>query len=127
MKILVVDDDALSAEMSAAVLESLGHQVAIAGDALAALEQLADQADIALVVSDLHMPLMDGVAATRAIRALPDAAHATVPIVALTADATPETRERCLVAGMNDFLTKPVAIEALRSVIERNVLRGDQD
>jgi CheY-like chemotaxis protein len=68
---------------------------------------------------DLHMPVLDGVGATRAIRALPDAARSTVPIVALTADAFAETRDRCLVAGMNDFLTKTVSVQKLATSLRR--------
>jgi len=63
--------------------------------------------------------VLDGVGATRAIRALPDAERSTVPIVALTADAFGETRDRCLVAGMNDFLTKPVNLERLATSLRR--------
>jgi CheY-like chemotaxis protein len=65
------------------------------------------------------MPVLDGVGATRAIRSLADRAAATVPIVALTADADPETRDRCTVAGMNDFLTKPVGPEKLAALLRR--------
>jgi CheY-like chemotaxis protein len=68
---------------------------------------------------DLHMPLLDGVGATLSIRALPDGAAATVPIIALTADAFAQTRERCLMAGMNDFLAKPVSPERLSAMLRR--------
>jgi CheY-like chemotaxis protein len=67
--------------------------------------------------------LLDGVGATLSIRALPDSAAATVPIIALTADAFAQTRERCLMAGMNDFLAKPVSPERLSAMFRR--LFGD--
>jgi CheY-like chemotaxis protein len=70
------------------------------------------------LLMDLHMPELDGIAATRAIRALPGA-KARLPIVALTADAFAETRTRCLEAGMDDFLTKPVTLDALAQVLAR--------
>ena len=72
-----------------------------------------------IVLMDLHMPLLDGVGATLAIRALPDGLAATVPIIALTADAFAQTRERCLMAGMNDFLAKPVSPERLSALFRR--------
>ena len=68
---------------------------------------------------DLHLPKLDGIAATRAIRALPDTARSTVPIVALTADAFESTRDRCLVAGMNGFLSKPLKPESLATALRR--------
>ncbi len=67
---------------------------------------------------DLQMPLMDGLTATRAIRALGGRA-ATIPIIALTASAFDEERRECKLAGMNDHLAKPVGIEGLRRVIDR--------
>ena len=72
-----------------------------------------------VVLMDLHMPLLDGVGATLSIRALSDTASATVPIIALTADAFAQTRERCLMAGMNDFLAKPVSPERLSAMLRR--------
>jgi CheY-like chemotaxis protein len=102
----------------AALLKTLGHEAHFSANGVEAL-QAAQEHRFDVVLMDLHMPEMDGIAATRAIRALPDPARSTVPIVALTADAFDDTRERCLVAGMNDFLTKPVSPQKLATSLRR--------
>ena len=71
-----------------------------------------------IVLMDLHMPGVDGLEAARRIRRMPGA-QSWVPIVALTASATTEDRSRCLAAGMNDYLTKPMGIQALRRALDR--------
>ena len=71
-----------------------------------------------VVLMDLHMPELDGEKATLRIRAIGGAAGAT-PVIALTADVFPETRERCLAAGMNDFLAKPVTREDLVAALSQ--------
>ena len=96
-------------------MQHRAHFVADGRQAVQALQQRRFD----LVLMDLHMPELDGIGATVAIRALADGAAATVPIVALTADAFPETRQRCLLAGMNDFLTKPVSPEDLATALRR--------
>jgi CheY-like chemotaxis protein len=96
----------------------MGHDAHFAANGNEAVQAAREQA-FDVVLMDLHMPELDGYGATRAIRALPDAARSTVPIVALTADAFDETRERCLVAGMNDFLTKPVSPQKLATSLRR--------
>jgi hypothetical protein len=118
LQVLVAEDHPVNREYIAAVLESLGHDAHFTTNGQEAL--LAAQARrFDLVLMDLHMPVMDGMIATRAIRALPDAATSTLPIVALTADAFDETRQRCLLAGMNDFLTKPVSPQKLAGLLRR--------
>ena len=107
LRLLVAEDHPVNRQYLAALLETLGHDARFAADGRQALAAASDET-FDLVLMDLHMPHLDGVAATRAIRALRDPARSTVPIVALTADTLAETRDRCLVAGMNDFLTKPV-------------------
>jgi CheY-like chemotaxis protein len=72
-----------------------------------------------IVFMDCHMPTLDGFEATRRIRAGESAAGAPLVIVALTADSLPSDRQRCLDAGMNDFLTKPVSSSQLSATIER--------
>ncbi|MCY7315861.1 MAG: response regulator, partial [Rubrivivax sp.] len=118
LRVLVAEDHPINRQYIAALLENMGHQSHFTSNGEEALAA-ARQGSFDLVLMDLHMPLMDGVAATRAIRALPDAARSTVPIVALTADAFTETRDRCLVAGMNDFLTKPVSPQKLATLLRQ--------
>ena len=114
LDLLVADDHPVNRKFMAILLARMGHRVRLAhngAEAVAAVvAQLPD-----LVFMDVHMPVLDGLQATRALRDLP-APMAQVPIVALTADAFADTRQRVLDAGMNHFLSKPVQpddIEAL--------------
>ena len=118
LQVLVAEDHPVNRQYMAALLENLGHEAHFTVNGQEAV-QAARERHFDVVLMDLHMPVLDGVGATRAIRALPDAARSTVPIVALTADAFDETRERCLVAGMNDFLTKPVSPQKLATSLRR--------
>ena len=118
LEVLVAEDHAVNRQVIGGLLESLGHHahfVASGGEAVAAVQERAFD----LVLMDLHMPEVDGIEATRRIRALPDRRAATLPIVALTADAFTDTRERCLVAGMNSFLGKPVSREKLGALLRQ--------
>ena len=118
LQVLVAEDHPVNRQYMAALLENLGHGAHFTTNGEEAVQALCrERFDVVLM--DLHMPVLDGVGATRAIRALPDAERSTVPIVALTADAFAETRDRCLVAGMNDFLTKPVNLERLAASLRR--------
>jgi signal transduction histidine kinase/CheY-like chemotaxis protein len=118
LRVLVAEDHPVNRQYIAALLETLGHSAHFAVDGKDAVHA-ASTMPFDLILMDVHMPLLDGIGATRAIRALPDAALSTVPIVAMTADAFDETRERCLVAGMNDFLTKPVSPQKLGTVLRQ--------
>jgi signal transduction histidine kinase/ActR/RegA family two-component response regulator/HPt (histidine-containing phosphotransfer) domain-containing protein len=118
LQVLVAEDHPVNRQYIAALLENLGHHAHFTTNGQEAV-QAARQRRYDVVLMDLHMPVLDGVGATRAIRALPDPGISTVPIVALTADAFPETRDRCLVAGMNDFLTKPVSPQKLATSLRR--------
>jgi two-component system, sensor histidine kinase len=118
LRVLVAEDHPVNRQYMAALLEGMGHKPFFAGNGLEAVQAIGEQR-FDIVLMDLHMPVLDGVGATLAIRALPDNTAATVPIIALTADAYAQTRERCLMAGMNDFLAKPVSPERLSAMLRR--------
>ncbi len=118
LQVLVAEDHPVNRQYMAALLESLGHEAHFTANGEEAV-RAARERRFDVVLMDLHMPVLDGVGATRAIRSLAEPARSTVPIVALTADAFAETRERCLVAGMNDFLTKPVSPQKLATSLRR--------
>ena len=118
LRVLVAEDHPVNREYMAALLDNLGHLAHFTANGEEAVLAV-QQHDFDLVLMDLHMPVLDGLGATRAIRALPNRTAATLPIVALTADALELTRQRCLVAGVNDFLTKPVSPQKLASSLRR--------
>ena len=107
LRVLVAEDNEVNRMVMEAILGGMGHDVGFAENGEQAVQMAADQ-DWDIVLMDLHMPVMDGLEATRAIRAQGHARRAAVPVVALTADVFVETRERCLAAGVQAFLTKPV-------------------
>jgi signal transduction histidine kinase/ActR/RegA family two-component response regulator len=109
-RILVVEDEPLARTVARDLLQHAGLQVDLAEDGLAAVE-LAQRNVYDLILMDMSMPRMDGLQATRVIRTLPGCAQ--VPILAMTANAFAEDRNRCLAAGMNDHLGKPVVAGSL--------------
>ncbi|WP_019956015.1 hybrid sensor histidine kinase/response regulator [Yoonia vestfoldensis] len=112
MRVLLVEDNPVNREVAAALLHSFGARVVTAADGQIALARV--QQDVFdLVLMDLQMPVMDGLSATRAIRAL----GIDLPIIGLTANAFAEDRQRCLEAGMTDFVAKPVTRDKLGSVL----------
>jgi signal transduction histidine kinase/ActR/RegA family two-component response regulator len=113
-RVLLVEDNDVSREVALALLEVVGLHPQAAADGAQALA-LARERRYDLVLMDMQMPRMDGLQATRAMRALPG--WATVPIVAMTANAFAEDRLACEDAGMNDFVTKPVEAAALYAVL----------
>ncbi|MBM0108102.1 response regulator [Steroidobacter sp. S1-65] len=114
-RILLVEDDVRNVFAITRVLEPHGAIIDIARNGLEALEALKRQPDVDLVLMDIMMPEMDGFEATRAIRA--EGRWANLPIIALTAKAMPDDRQKCLQAGANDYITKPIDIEKLLSLL----------
>jgi len=114
-RVLVVEDNPVNQLVAVGLLGALGYAATTADDGEVAVEEMRTGRYDA-VLMDVQMPRMDGYAATRAIRA-EQSFH--VPVIAMTAAAVEGERERCLAAGMDDFLTKPVDASALAAVLER--------
>lgn len=117
LDILVAEDHPVNRKYMQGLLARLGHRVRFVEDGLQALAEVRRLPPDVLFM-DVHMPVMDGFQATQALRAEGDAA-AQVYIVALTADAFAETRERALAAGMDDFLSKPVRMGQIESLLQQ--------
>lgn len=115
--VLLVEDNPVNQKVAVKMLEKLGCRVDVAGNGKEAVEAMT-RIRYALVFMDCQMPEMDGYEATRVIREREGADRHT-PIVAMTANAMAEDRERCLKAGMDDFVSKPVTAQALTSVLNR--------
>jgi len=120
-RVLVVDDTPMNRQLARLALEKLGVQVDTADDGAQAVSRLAaPDHGYDLVLMDLQMPVMDGLEATRRIRAAEKARQAVaVPIVAITAHGAAQDKQACLVAGMNDFLRKPIATQAYQDLLAR--------
>ena len=119
--VLLVEDEPVNREITRELLECVGLQVDAAGDGADAVARAA-QRPFDLVLIDVQMPNVDGLEATRRIRALPQGA--TMPIIALTANAFADDRARCIAAGMNDFVAKPIRADELFSTLLRWLSRS---
>ena len=115
-RILLAEDSPVNQLLFTELLQALGHEVIVVGDGRAAVEALDGGASFDLVLMDVQMPVMDGLTATRHIRG---GAYGTIPIVGMTANAMSEDVEKCLEAGMDAHIAKPVDITILTQVIER--------
>ena len=140
LDILLVDDNKINCDLACIVLEQDGHRIVTAENGLEALKKIADQ-HFDLILMDVQMPVMDGLTATTIIRAsetgeeltgfnLPPAlteklaTHCRgkdIPIIAMTANAMSGDREKCLVAGMSDYLTKPFKPQQVRAILSKSV------
>jgi CheY-like chemotaxis protein len=118
LHVLLAEDNPVNQKVAARFLERLGCIVTVASNGREALD-LCSSCHCDVIVMDCQMPEMDGLEATRLIRASVNEQISRTPIVAMTANAMPEDRARCLAAGMNDFIAKPVSMAELRATLER--------
>jgi CheY-like chemotaxis protein len=115
LRILLVEDNLVNQRVAMTMLGKMGHQIKLATNGLEALEQWR-RSDFDLILMDVQMPVMTGLQATMQIRR-EEAIGAHVPIVAMTASAMSEERDRCLAAGMDDFISKPVSYQVIQQMI----------
>ena len=113
--LLIVEDDVRNIFALSRILEPRGARIKIARNGIEALKHLEAHDDIDLVLMDVMMPEMDGLEATRRIREQPK--WAALPIIALTAKAMRDDQEKCLAAGANDYVAKPIDVDKLVSLI----------
>ena len=114
--VLLVEDEAINREVGKGMLEAAGITVDLAADGRQAIDQaMTNRYD--LILMDIQMPVMDGLEATRALRALPD--YQQIPVIALTASAFAADQTACLEAGMNDFVAKPILPEVFYAALLR--------
>jgi signal transduction histidine kinase/CheY-like chemotaxis protein len=116
LKVLLVEDNRVNQLVASGMVRKLGHSVEVTENGQEALRTL-EQAHYDIVLMDCQMPVMDGFEATRRIRETPGIA--SIPVIAVTANAMQGDREGCLEAGMDDYLTKPYSLDAMRTVLER--------
>ena len=119
-KLLLVEDNELNQEIARTILEEAGFCIDTADDGTVAVEKIgtAPAGTYDLILMDVQMPVMDGYQATRMIRAMEDLAKATIPIVAMTANAFEEDRQKAAQAGMDGYVAKPIDVERLMVVLE---------
>ena len=125
VEILLAEDNPVNQMLAVKLLERRNYKVTVAGDGakvLAAIE--AEPERYALILMDIQMPGMDGVAATAAIREREKQGARHIPIIALTAHAMKGDRERCIAAGMDDYVTKPIRAGEIYAAIERHLAPG---
>ena len=126
IRILLAEDNITNQKVALNILRKLGYRANTVGNGCEAVEALSSM-PYDLVLMDCHMPEMDGFEASRAIRDSKTVLNRQVPIVALTADVVNGIRERCFVAGMTDYLSKPVDPEALGNMLNVYLAPAPQD
>ena len=118
-RLLLAEDNPVNQKLAARILENYGHEVTTVVNGQEALKAL-ENGHYHLILMDVHMPLMDGFAATAAIRArASDPPGVRLPIIAMTAHALKEDRENCLEAGMDDYISKPIRGRDLLQLVDK--------
>ena len=116
-RILLAEDNFVNQRLVQRILEKEGHEVVVVGNGREALEALA-KANFDLVLMDVQMPEMDGLEAARRVRQIEKITKAHIPIIALTAHAMKGDQDRCLEAGMDDYLSKPIRAADLSKIVQ---------
>ncbi|UFS69322.1 ATP-binding protein [Geomonas sp. RF6] len=125
LSLLIAEDVPINQALIETILSRQGHQVTIAGNGEEAVRTWREAPDrFDLIFMDVQMPVMDGLEATRQIRGVERSEGGHVPIVAMTAYAMKEDREKCREAGMDDYISKPFKLEDILSVLERQIAVG---
>jgi len=119
LNIMVVDDNAVNQKVVKGLLDKYGHNVRTFSQAQKAIDVLTSQPDIHIVFMDMQMPEMDGVTATKKIRAMGESHMKSVPIIAMTGNVMDEDIQRCKAAGMNGYLAKPIDEEKMNKIISQ--------
>lgn len=123
LHLMIVEDNELNADIAKTLLADAGADVTVVTDGKQAVERFSASAagTFDAILMDVMMPVMDGLAATRAIRALERNDAGTIPIIAMTANAFAEDIQKCLAAGMNAHLSKPLDMEKMKTTIYEQV------
>jgi CheY-like chemotaxis protein len=117
MRVLLAEDNAINSRVAMRMLEKLGYRVDLASNGKEAVDML-EMLPYDLILMDCQMPTMDGFEATRKIRRC-QGERGRVPIIAVTANSMEGDKDRCLQAGMDDYIAKPIQVERLREILER--------
>jgi CheY-like chemotaxis protein/HPt (histidine-containing phosphotransfer) domain-containing protein len=118
LRILIADDNHINQKVAISLLENLGYRADVVANGYEAIEAYK-LVPYDIVLMDVQMPEMDGFEASRQIRTIEDRKGRHTPIIAMTAHARQEDKDRCLAAGMDDYVSKPIKPQALKAAIER--------
>ncbi len=118
LSILVVEDNLINQKVAIRILERLGLTADIAQDGQHAIDVVQTK-KYDLIFMDMEMPVLDGLEATRKIKLIEKSLPSIPKIIAMTANALPGDRERCLEAGMDDFISKPITVESIKTILKK--------